>query len=149
MYDNNYYTNTDPNVVYAMDAAAAGMVMIFALIAVLIGYILQAIFLSMIFKKAGIPGWKAWVPVYNTWRTLELGEQKGWWAIVAIIPVVQIVALIFLILAMYRIALNFGKEGIFVLLAIFFPLIWMAWLGLDSSKWHGPKQREAIETAHK
>jgi hypothetical protein len=93
----------------------------------------------MIFKKAGQPSWVAWVPVYNSWKMLELGGQPGWWALLAFVPVVNIVAVVFLYMAMYQIGLNFGKSGAFVLLAIFLPLIWMIWLAVDKTAvWKGP-----------
>jgi hypothetical protein len=38
-------------------------------------------------------------------------------------------------IAMYTIGLRFGKEGYFVLLAIFLPIVWSAWLAFDKSTW--------------
>src|SRR6266496_6120439 len=109
------------------DAAAASFLifmLIFGLVVALIGYVVSAFLLSRIFKKAGVEGWKAWVPVYNMWVLLELGDQKGFWAIIALIPFVNIVAVVFLIIAEYNIGLKLQKEGWFVLLAIFIPIVW-------------------------
>jgi len=110
---------------------------IFILIGTIIGYILNAFLLSRIFKKAGVEPWKAWVPIYNSWVMLELGEQKGWWAVLLLVPFVNFVALVFLIIAEYNIGLKLGKEGVFVLLAIFLPIVWLAWLAFDKSTWKG------------
>jgi len=126
-------SNVDP-------AAAAGVItilFIFAFIFFVIAYVVTAIFLGMIFKKAGVPAWKAWVPFYNSWTLLELGDQPGFWAIIAIIPVVNIVSIVFMYIAMYKIGLKLGKEGAFVLLAIFLPIVWMIWLAVDKSTWRG------------
>lgn len=124
-----------------VDGAAMAVMTIglglFMLILLIATYVIVAVLLGRIFKKAGIDSWKAWVPVYNTWLTLELGNQKGWWAIVTIIPFVNIVASVFLYIAMYQIGLKFGKNGAFVLWAIFLPLVWYAWLALDDSVWRG------------
>lgn len=134
-----YYQDMDT----ANDAAyvGAGLFMIlFALIAAAVAYVATALLLGRIFKKAGVESWKAWVPVYNSWVLLELGEQKGYWAVLALVPIVNIVAMVFTYIAMYRIGLSFGKDGAFVLLAIFLPLVWYIWLAFDNSTWKGPHQ---------
>jgi hypothetical protein len=130
------------NDTYAMDTsdAVGGAIMmgllLFAVLFTIILYILVSIMLARIFKKAGVEGWKAWVPVYSSWVTLELGEQKGWWSILLLIPIVNVVATIFLYIAMYNIGLRLNKEGYFVLWAIFLPLVWYAWLAFDKSTWN-------------
>lgn len=118
----------------AASAVAAGLIL-FAFLLLIVTYIVVSIMLARIFKKAGVAGWKAWVPVYNTWVMLELGDQKGWWALLLIVPIVNFVAIIFLYIAMYNIGLRLGKEGYFVLWAIFLPLVWYAWLAFDKSTW--------------
>lgn len=138
----SYYYN-DPYVYDAgASAVAAGAILtliLFALVLSVAFYIASAILLSRIFKKAGVDPWKAWVPVYNSWILLELGDQKGFWAVLALIPIVNIVAAVFMYIAMYNIGLKFGKEGAFVLLAIFLPLVWFIWLAVDSSTWKKSK----------
>ena len=134
--DSYYYTNS--TIDYDTSAAlAAGFVIGFW--AGLIAYAITAIFLSMIFKKAGVPAWKAWIPVYNSWTLLQLGGQNGIWAVLALIPVVNIVSAVFMYIAMYHIGKKLGKSDTFVLLAIFLPLVWLIWLALDSSTWKGAK----------
>ncbi len=136
MYDNSMYSNTTQ-----VDQAAVMSMFIFfivfGLIVAVVSYVVSAFLLSRIFKKAGVEGWKAWVPVYNMWILLELGDQKGFWAVLAIIPFVNIVSVVFMIIAEYNIGLKLGKEGWFVLLAIFLPLVWMIWLAFDKSTWKG------------
>jgi hypothetical protein len=136
MYDNTYdpYTYHSTTTLSSSDAAGIFLAMMgFVAIVVIISYVVYAIFLGMIFKKAGIESWKAWVPVYNTWLLLEMGEQPGWWSILAFIPFVNIVAAVFMYIAMYHIGLKFGKEGVFVLLAIFLPIVWLIWLAVDKT----------------
>jgi len=119
-------------------AADGGMILailgIYFLVFIVL-YVVHAIFLGMIFKKAGIESWKAWVPVYNSWVMLEMGGQKGWLALLAFIPGVSIVTAVFLYIAMYYIGLKLQKEGWFVLLAIFIPTVWVIWLAVDKSTW--------------
>lgn len=121
----------------AMAAAALMGMMIFVLIGALIGYVINSLLLGRIFKKAGVEQWKAWVPIYNAWVTFELGDQKGWIALLLLVPGVNIVAAVFYFIAAYHIGLKLGKEGVFVLLAIFLPIVWLAWLAFDKSTWKG------------
>ncbi len=131
-----YYTTTTTSV---DDATAIGLMIVmlfFWLIFSVIAYVVTAIFLGMIFKKAGLAAWTAWVPVYNGWKLLEIGGQQGFWAVLALIPFVNIVSIVFVVIAEYHIGLKLGKQGAFVLLAIFLPIVWLIWLAVDGSKWN-------------
>lgn len=137
-YSDPYYYDTGTS--SAPTAAEAGMIlsiMLFMLVLIVASYVVYSLLLSRIFAKAGVPSWKAWVPAYNSWIMLELGDQKGYWAILAFVPVVNIVAAVFMYIAMYNIGLKLGKEGAFVLLAIFLPIVWLIWLAVDGSTWKG------------
>lgn len=137
------YVYTDGSAVDpVVSAALIGTIILFALVFALIAYAVSAWLLGRIFKKAGVPQWAAWVPVYNTWKILEIGGQQGFWAVLALLPVVQIVSAVFIYIAMYRIGKNLGKEDWFVLLAIFVPIIWMGWLAFDDSKWPTDKSKK-------
>ena len=92
--------------------------------------------------------WKAWVPVYSSWILLELGGQRGYWAVILPIPAVNIVAILFMFMAMYTIGLKFGKEGAFVLLAIFLPIVWLIWLALDDSTWRSKSKYARHKLSH-
>lgn len=137
-YPANHMMNTgsDPVVV----AAVIGFMLTFFFLFVVACYVVYSFLLSRIFKKAGVPQWAAWVPVYNSWKMLELGGQQGFWAVLALIPIVNIVSAVFMYIAMYHIGRKLGKENWFVLLAIFLPVVWLIWLGFDDSKWDGGKK---------
>lgn len=138
----HYYEPQPYQTERAADVAAAGVILVFvffAIAAAVAGYVVTAYLLGRIFKKAGEKPWKAWVPVYNNWVLLELGGQQGFWAVLAFIPIVNIVALVFTCIAFYNIGLRFGKDGAFVLLAIFLPIVWLIWLAFDSSTWQKAK----------
>lgn len=129
-----YYTSTgDP----AAAAAALAVIMAILLPIIIISYVVHALFLGMIFKKAGQPAWQAWVPFLNVWKTFEIGEQKGWLSLLYLVPFVNIVAVVIQYIAMYKIGLKLQKEGWFVLLAIFVPTVWLIWLAVDKSTWEG------------
>jgi hypothetical protein len=59
--------------------------------------------------------------------------------VLAFIPFVNIASAVFMYIAMYEIGLRLGKQGAFVLFAIFLPLVWTVWLAIDSSTWQGEK----------
>ena len=133
--------NYDPNPVMPMFGVVFGVVLVVLYLVLLAGvYALFAWLLSRVFRKAGIPEWKAWVPVYNYWVFLELGGQQGWIAILTVIPVAGIVATVFLCIAAYNIGLAFSKDGAWVVLYIFLPWLWLAIVGLDSSRWEPWRQ---------
>jgi signal peptidase I len=56
-------------------------------IAVLL-FILPAVGLQRLFQKAGRPGWKAWIPLYNTWVMLDIAERPKHWFFWQFLPVV-------------------------------------------------------------
>jgi threonine/homoserine/homoserine lactone efflux protein len=150
------YTNTyDPNLAYpthtisssdaAATAAIVGVTFLFLFIFVIIAYAVGAFLLGRIFKKAGVEQWIAWVPIYSSWKTLELGGQQGFWAVLALIPFVNIISAIFTYIAMFHIGKKFGKEDWFVLLAIFLPIVWLIWLAFDDSKWPKPAAKKVAD----
>lgn len=134
---NSYYSSSTSSTDAAAAAGAMMFIMMFAFVVFVVSYVVFALLLGRIFAKAGVPQWKAWVPVYNNWIMMELGDQAGFWAVLAYIPIINIVAIVFMYMAMYKIGLKLGKEGAFVLLAIFLPLVWFIWLAVDKSTWKG------------
>jgi hypothetical protein len=144
-YDYSYTTSSSAD---SLDPAAMAGVITFGVIAAVISYVIAGLLLGRIFKKAGIASWIAWVPFYNTWKMLEMGGQPGFWAVLAIIPIVNYVAIVFLFIAMYNIGLKFGKSGAFVVLGIFLPIVWMIWLAVDSSTWNNSLGKPSIAVEH-
>ena len=136
------------NVAAASTTAPSADYILFLTLFVIVAYIINAILLGRIFKKAGVSAGIAWVPIYNTWKTLELGGQKGYWAVLAIIPIVQYVSIVFMFIAYYNIGLKLGKSGSFVLWAIFLPVVWIIWLATDASKWNNALGAPSLAPEH-
>jgi len=134
------YSYTTSSQVDPEAAAAAvaimGVAIFVSFIVGIVAYVISALLVGKIFKKAGVPAWIAWVPIYNNWKLFEIGGQKGFWAILTIVPIVQFVSIVFMYIAMYHIGLKLGKSGSFVLLAIFLPIVWLIWLAVDKSVWN-------------
>jgi len=94
----------------------------FVWLALLIFYI---VVMWKVFTKAGLPGWGAIVPIYNIYLTLKLAKRPGWWLLLFLVPVVNIVIAIIL---HFDIAKNFGKGtgfgfGLLFLGFIFYPIL--------------------------
>lgn len=105
------------------------------LLSIAVGYVLGGILYGRIFRKAGLAQWPAWVPFYNTWKFFEIGGQHGALSLIALLPFVNIVSSVFYCIAAYHVGLKLQKDGVFVLLAIFLPIVWLIWLAVDSSTW--------------
>lgn len=144
MYNSYYTTSYDSlrglNSSNALMAVGATLIILWV-IGILIGigfYIYSAITLGKIFKKAGQPSWAAWVPFYNSWVFLEIGELPGALIFLSLIPGLGALALVVLTqVAAYRIGLKLGKSGEFVLLSIFLYPVWLGILAFGKSQWVG------------
>ena len=134
-YYSDDYTTTSQT---TADGAAILIMLLVFIVILALAYVISALLLARVFKKASIEPWKAWVPVYNSWTLLEMGGQKGFWSILMFIPFVNVAASVFMYIAFYHIGLRFGKSGEFVLWAIFLPIVWLIWLAFDKSIWTGP-----------
>jgi hypothetical protein len=104
-------------------AVAFGIAILLALIV----YVLDGFAFMKLFRKVGIEPWAAWVPVFNTWRILEMGGQPGWLAVIALIPYGSTVTTVFECIGAYKTGVAFRKDGSWVVLFIFLPFVW-AWM---------------------
>ncbi len=130
----------DPNDL-GNDTAAGVLVIvlaygIFVAVVLLISYLLTAITLMLFFRKVGVTPGLAWVPIYNTWKWLEVGSQPGPIALLVLVPGVAIVTRVFLILGMHRSGIAFGKSTEWIVLAIFLPWLWCILLSQPHEQYH-------------
>ncbi len=63
-----------------------------------------------IFEKAGQPGWKAIIPLYNAYILLKIVGKPDWWLLMFFIPFVNFV---FIIWTYNMLSKSFGKEEAF------------------------------------
>ncbi len=76
-----------------------------------------------IYQKLGEPNaWFAWIPILNVWIMYKAGGQSPWWIIGLFIPLINFVALVFLIIALINIIKKLGKNPWLIVLMII-PLI--------------------------
>lgn len=140
-----YYSDTGSAAAfYAFLAVFYGVLFIFAIA----GYVIGSFFYMKLFEKAGVEGkWRAWVPLYNTLIFAKLGDLSPWWLlalwgatiVLSWIPVIgtliAIALAVYIILAAYRVQTKLGKEGPWIILYIFLPLVWLGIMALNSSRW--------------
>ena len=81
-----------------------------------------------VYKKLGLPGWGAIVPIYGQWILLKAVDLPGW---LSILPVANGIALI---VANYRLAGKFGKGSGFGLGLVFLTPIFYMILGFGKDK---------------
>ena len=125
------------------DGAAAGTILaiygaffLFSLVFAAAVYVLMALALSSFFKKVGVESWIAWVPIYNTWKWLELGGQPGWLSLLSLVSPAGIVTSVFLYVGMHRTGIAFRKDAAFLVLGIFLPFVWAFMLSSDKEQYH-------------
>jgi hypothetical protein len=87
------------------------------------------------FEKAAQPGWAAIIPIYNTYIMCKIGGKPGWWVLLMLIPIVNIVYAVWLA---NMISKSFGKDegftvGLVLLGFIFYPI-----LGFGTATYLGP-----------
>lgn len=140
-----------------ISAGSAAAVAILALVPLLIVLIIVSITISIlpfcfIFKKAGIPAWKAIIPFYNTYLLYQIAWNTDiFWIsltlfIVGFVPFLgffaSIANFVFSIILYVYLAKVFKKGGGFAVGLVFLPLIFSYILAFDKSKYH-PKLKGA------
>lgn len=98
---------------------------------ILIGfYVLNGLAFMNLAKIAGRSdiAWMAWVPVCNVIQQLLLIKKSGWNVLWYLVPVANVV---FMIIWQVKLLAAYGKNGAFVLFAIFIPIVysilWVVW----------------------
>lgn len=105
----------------------------FVLIYVVINMLLQ----SILFKRAGVEPWKAFVPFYGgfTLHKLAFGEEAKWFWFLNLV-----LQDIYGIYQRYSFVKSFGKSTSFAILAIFFPTITNCILVFFDAEYEGPQK---------
>lgn len=85
--------------------------------------------LYKIFEKAGLPGWKALIPVYNFWLVGTIINRPKWWGLIMIVPGVN---LIMYGVYGFHLARAFKKRmNNDLLMASLMPYLYFAYLGFN------------------
>lgn len=85
--------------------------------------------LYKIFEKAGLPAWKALIPVYNFWLVGTIINRPKWWGLIMIVPGVN---LIMYGVYGFHLARAFKKRmNNDLIMASFMPYLYFAYLGFN------------------
>ena len=90
--------------------------------------------LYLLFKKAGVPGWKALVPFYSTYVAIKMIHKPIWWMAIYYIPFLGFivwVGIIVELLKQFKI-LSFWEHALAVVLTPFY----LAYVGLSEQYQH-------------
>jgi len=121
----------DYSVSYSADLTGNPVVWIVYAVVVVLGIIAM----WRVFTKAGRPGWAAIIPIYNTYTLIKVAGYSGWFLLLLLIPVVNIVILVVISLG---VAKNFGKSGVFGFIGLFlFSIIGYLILAFGSAQYVG------------
>jgi hypothetical protein len=122
MEDATLYEYSTLTTTQALDPGAAAALAGFMVVMWLIGAILAVISIISLWKlfvKAGKPGWAALVPIYNIVVMLEIVGRPVWWVFLYFVPVVSLVASVIVTLDFAK---SYGKDLVFGILMILFPV---------------------------
>jgi signal peptidase I len=86
--------------------------------------------LYKLFQKAGIAGWKAFVPFYNYYLCVKLIGKPLWWFLLLFVPIINAVMIFLVATELVR---AYGKDGFWAGVAsMMIPWIYFPVLGFDN-----------------
>lgn len=80
--------------------------------------------LSKLFPYLGLPSSHGWIPVWNQWQLINRAGLPGWVVLLAVVPGLVVVGIVFSIMAVHRLNKEFGKDVSYTVLGAFLPPIW-------------------------
>ena len=90
-----------------------------------------------IFEKAGEPGWKCLIPLYNAYILFKITWGNGWKFLLLLIPIANVVIAI---ITQVKLAKAFGKGGGFAVGLVLLPVIFYPILGFGDAQYIGVPQ---------
>lgn len=101
-------------------------------------YVWFALALAALLRKAGVPAWRAWVPVLNVATILQLGGFSPWFVLLNLVPLFGLIAFfVVFVIAVHRITVGFGGGGGLTVVGAILPVVWASILGFGSARWDG------------
>lgn len=105
---------SDPSTFYSDNSASATTVS-------LVSYLLFAIGMIGMLRKAGLPAWGGFIPIYNIYLYIRLGGVTGVAILWLIVPIVNVIAFIYF---SYRVSVAYGHGVLMTIfgLLLLFPI---------------------------
>ena len=148
--------NAGPEALAGVLMASTALIIFIAAIA-LIRYLMQAIGYSKMYRKAGVAGWKAFIPVYNTYNNYKISWNGKMFALAIALYILMgasnstmlslqlaaaaaaIALLVVVVKQNVKMAKLFGKGNGTGIALMFFPGITSLILGLGKAEFQGEK----------
>jgi hypothetical protein len=111
------------------------------LIAELLIALLVIVAMWKVFTKAGRPGWASIIPIYNMYVWCKIVGRPGWWVILMLIPLVNIVIGIIVCIDLAK---SFGKGAGFGIGIALLGIIFLPILGFGSAQYQGPSASQGV-----
>jgi hypothetical protein len=92
---------------------AMGGTMVLVMLAIGVVFLVAA---WKVYVKAGQPGWAVLIPFYNFYIWLKIAGRPGWWLVLLLIPLVNLVIMVILAV---DVAKAFGKSAVFGVVLLF------------------------------
>lgn len=115
---------------------AYGLIWLFSLVVAFIIYLIKAFANYYLFKQAGEEGWKAFIPIYNSFikHKIAFGEANQWfWFIGLILGVYNYYTY-------FAYARSYGRSVGYSVFALFFPWISDLVMAISKDRYYGPRQ---------
>ena len=117
-----------PNGAIRWDGATGPIISVWIVFTAIILFLVGV---GKVFSKAGEPSWACIVPVYNYVVMCRIAGKSGWWVLLLLIPIVNIITLVIVFIG---IAHRFGKGTGFGLGLAFLGFIFWPILGFGSAQ---------------
>ncbi len=93
---------------YWQNSDAGGSLLVTLLMLVLV--LVEIVALWKVYTKAGQPGWASIIPIYNVYVWLKVIGRPGWWLLLLLVPVVNIIVYIIMTLDLAK---SFGRSALY------------------------------------
>ena len=95
-----------------------------------IGFLLWYLWaMARLFPRIGLPAAHGWIPLWNDWRLMERTGLPGWIAILYVVPVGNVVAVVFRTIAQHRIGREAGVGAGYTVLGLLIAPLWATLMG--------------------
>lgn len=102
-------------------------------------YALSCLGRMRMFQKAGVPGWKAWIPLYSDYVLCAITMGRGWYFVFGLIPLLMPI-----MRAVYalEVTLSYGQGVLFGVLYFFLPQVAELVAGFGGARYCGSQDLE-------
>jgi hypothetical protein len=127
----DYYSGTSTGLTAGFILA----VLVFELLAIVVGLVLVGVMWAGVFRKAGYAKWKAFVPFYSNWILVRIAgrPESHFW-----LQLIPYAGLYWSICTLNDVAKSFGKDSAYTVGLVFLPIVFASMLSYGEAQYRGP-----------